>query len=107
MVDDSNCIVGGCTDSESPGYDPYATYDDGSCPLLFRGCTHSNAANYRPIANVDDGSCRHVGCLDSAARNFDPTSNAPGACVDAIFGCTDSRASNFYHWASSTLAIGR
>ena len=27
----NGCGVGGCTDPNNPGFDPFATFDDGSC----------------------------------------------------------------------------
>ena len=101
---------------DRPGYDPRATFDDGSCGVAIlgcldsraanyrsaategtsadcalRGCTHSRALNFDSRATVDDGGCAHPvrGCVDSDALNFDP-----GATVDAgscyILGCPDS-----------------
>ena len=58
-----------------------ATYDDGSCVIIYEGCTDPSSLNYRPIANLDDGSCVYVGCMDSRATNYDQTANFAGACM--------------------------
>ena len=66
----------GCTDTNSPDFNPFAGVDDGSCtdpmgevgpggpdgyidPIL--GCTDSNACNYNENANTNNGSCKYVG----------------------------------------------
>lgn len=100
MVEDESCIIGGCTDSTSAGYLPAATYDDGSCPVVYLGCTDSEAPNYRPLANTDDGSCEHAGCLESAMLNYDATATVSGKCVPYTDGCTAPDAENFASWAN-------
>ena len=45
-------------DSNYVEFDPFATFDDGSCfTLIIYGCTDSNAGNFNDLATVDDGSC--------------------------------------------------
>ena len=95
VIDSGGCIIGGCTRRESPGYEPWATYDDGSCPVSLPGCMDSTASNYRPAAN-EPGICLHVGCQDSSASNFAPAASLPGVCVESVRGCTDPTADNFY-----------
>ena len=95
VMDSGGCIIGGCARRESPGYEPWATYDDGSCPVSLPGCMDSTASNHRPAAN-EPGICLHVGCQDSSASNFAPAASLPGVCVEAVRGCTDPTADNFY-----------
>ncbi|MDA0946514.1 MAG: T9SS type A sorting domain-containing protein [Bacteroidetes bacterium] len=50
----------GCTDPGAINYNPFATYDDGSCVYVENpgfGCTDPAALNYDPNALEDDGSC--------------------------------------------------
>ena len=54
-------------DSRFGVYNPSATYDDGSCPLLYFGCTHSAANNYRAMATLDE-VCE---CLDALGVRAD------------------------------------
>ena len=76
--------IAGCTDPENPGYNPYATDDDGSC--LVGGCVFPTACNYDPDADYQiSGSCDFstcVGCTDENACNYDE-----GATLDdgAVF----------------------
>ena len=95
VMDSGGCIIGGCARRESPGYEPWATYDDGSCPVSLPGCMDSTASNHRPAAN-EPGICLHVGCQDSSAFNFALGASLPGVCVEAVRGCTDPTADNFY-----------
>ena len=46
VVDDGNCLQGGCMDSRFAQYNPSATYDDGSCPPVIY-------ANPNPTSNPD------------------------------------------------------
>ena len=61
-------------DNTNPGYNPDATYDDGSCWV--GGCMLPSACNYDPNADYllinmcDFSSC--VGCTDPAASNYNP-----------------------------------
>ncbi|MDA1242916.1 MAG: T9SS type A sorting domain-containing protein, partial [Bacteroidetes bacterium] len=78
--------VGGCIDNTNPGYDPGATFDDGSC--LAGGCTITTACNYDPDADYQlAGSCNFTtcaGCTNVLACNFDPEATLNnGSCVYA------------------------
>ena len=90
-------MIGGCTNSRVPEYDPEATYDDGTCSLIVEGCTDSTAdeLSYRELATHEDGSCKYTGCMDSIGFDYNPTATFPGACDMPIFGCKDSRANNY------------
>lgn len=96
VINDGNCILGGCIDNRNPHYNPFATFDDGSCKILFEGCTNSIAYNYRPISNQDDGSCLYRGCMDSKAMNYNTYANIPSLCTESVQGCTDPTADNYY-----------
>ena len=70
---DGNCL---------PGFDEN---NNGVCdPVDFGGCTNQNALNFNPFATFDDGSCvmQIVGCGNANACNFDPevTVSAFGLC---------------------------
>ena len=107
VVEDNSCIIGGCADSASSGYNPRATYDDGSCPVVFAGCTDSTADNYRSVAAENDGSCvySYVGCMDTVALDHDPTANTPGVCTYRVPGCMDTAANNYFPSANAMEAI--
>lgn len=116
--------VYGCTDPETPTYDPSATEDDGSC--LVGGCILPFACNYDPLADYYlPGSCDFttcVGCMDETACNFDPEAtlsssnlceypvydylDCDGNCINdtdgdgvcdelEVLGCTDPAAANY------------
>ena len=55
------------------------------CLPVVAGCTDVNACNYTEGSNFDDGTCDYscVGCMDTAAANFDPeaTQQGEGSCV--------------------------
>ncbi|MGB1636867.1 MAG: T9SS type A sorting domain-containing protein, partial [Flavobacteriales bacterium] len=76
--------VAGCTDNTNPGYDPGATYDDGSC--LVGGCTIATACNYDPEAEYQlAGSCEFTscaGCTDAIACNYDPEATLDNGSCD-------------------------
>ena len=65
--------IGGCTDPMNPGFDPNATFDDGSC--LIGGCLVAEACNYDPSADYQlPGACEFescAGCTDDMACNYD------------------------------------
>ena len=90
-----SCIIGGCMDSTSIGYDSSATFDTGDCPFIYLGCMHSAANNYWSAANEDDGSCTFKGCTDSAALNYDPSASLSGDCTYPIPGCMLTAADNY------------
>ena len=69
------------------GFNPLASYDDGSCPVVYSGCTDPASLNFRSIANQDDGSCRYAGCMHSAAINYDPLATLPAQCMLVRPGC--------------------
>ena len=116
--------IEGCTDISNPGFNPYATNDDGSC--LIGGCTlpfacnYDFAADYLEITLCDFSSCE--GCMNQNACNYDieatvsfpasctfppvPFRNCDGICNNdsdgdgicdeqEIGGCTDMQALNF------------
>jgi hypothetical protein len=84
--------LGGCTDITNPGYDPAATFDDGSC--LIGGCTIESACNYDPDADYQlAASCEFAsctGCTDVAACNYDSEASIDnGSCsyAEEFFDC--------------------
>ena len=104
--------VPGCTDINSPNYDPAATVDDGSCGETVLGCIDGLADNYggygnpnniSPPATVDDGSCVYTGCGDPLAINYNrncagvpiPYATYDGGCCIKRKGCTDPNACNY------------
>lgn len=84
--------VYGCTDVNADNYNPYATYDNGTC--IYIGCIDPSACNFDSTAIDDDGSCLFYGCTDISACNYDSSAGCnDGSCVWP--GCTDSAACNF------------
>jgi hypothetical protein len=106
----SNCSIGGCTVVGRPNYQPFATYNNGSClPLpctvtcaaaganassncvslctarngyAVVGCANPAADNYRNVAAINDGSCLVGGCTDSTVSSYNPSANFDdGSCV--------------------------
>ncbi|MDC0204773.1 hypothetical protein OAJ65_03150, partial [Flavobacteriales bacterium] len=83
----------------------YTVIDANGCGLTetiilttYLGCMDSTAMNYDPTSIVDDGSCIAFvyGCTDSTAMNYDPLANTDdGSCIPYIYGCTDSIATNY------------
>ena len=73
----------GCTDGNSPNFNPYATDDDGTC--LVGGCTVTAACNFDPEADyLLAGACEFsscVGCMDVNACNFDPEALVPNLAL--------------------------
>ncbi|KAL1500327.1 hypothetical protein AB1Y20_012991 [Prymnesium parvum] len=100
VVDGGNCILGGCTDSFSVGYNALATFDDGSCPVIVFGCTDSRSLLYVPSATNDDGSCTFLGCMSSNAFNFNPTATVSSVCSPRVVGCQDPTADNYFSSAN-------
>ena len=108
--------IAGCT-VPGPGYSPWATDDDGSCPV--GGCTIPSpvfACNYDPDAdfliitdcttppctgNIEGSPTPEgmlsPGCTDSFACNFDPlaTEDDNSCEYTTCLGCTDAEACNY------------
>jgi hypothetical protein len=113
---DGSCIYTGCLDELAANYDPNANTACSSCcyPVIY-GCTHPLASNYiTPIGdvfvdvntpcctlcdNTDNNDCcifPNLGCIDTAACNFDATANTDdGSCDYSCYGCTDPVACNY------------
>ncbi|MDA0940674.1 MAG: FISUMP domain-containing protein [Bacteroidetes bacterium] len=87
-----SCVVPGCTDPASCDYDPEATNEDGSCS--YPGCIDPLACNFDGDAGCDDGSCTYPGCTDASACNYDELAGCDdGSC--GLPGCTDETACNY------------
>ena len=105
--------IQGCT-VPGPGYNPFATEDDGSC--LEGGCIIPSACNYDPDADYlifsecitppcsgdfsgapIPGESIVPGCMDVFACNFDTnaTSDDESCEYSSCLGCTDSEACNY------------
>ena len=93
--------VGGCLDSLACNYNPFATFDDGSCDYsLCAGCGLLTACNFDSTAFINDltlcdFSC--YGCTDFGACNFSPNATIEsGLCeYSSCAGCLDTTACNF------------
>ena len=86
------CVVPGCTDPSACDYDPEATNEDGSCS--YPGCIDPLACNFDGDAGCDDGSCTFPGCTDPSACNYDELAGCDdGSC--GLPGCTDEAACNY------------
>ncbi len=90
---DGSCeSISGCTNVESPNFNPEATYDDGSC---LPSCNCDDAA-YEPVCVWDwngtyitlNNACE-AACLGYSISYFDDCVNAP------VYGCTDETALNY------------
>jgi hypothetical protein len=96
-------------------YNTNANRDDGTCIPIILGCTDFMATNFNPQATVEDGTC-DINFCRSDDHNCRTDANeicmylgpgmhectcAPGfilssqICEVAIYGCTDSTASNY------------
>ena len=81
-------------------FNPRATYDDGSCPPVIHGCNDPASITYRDDSVVTHSMAslceyEYKGCMDSIARNFDPSANVGGRCEYHKYGCTDEFAANY------------
>ena len=107
--------IEGCT-TPGPGYNPFATEDDGSCPVggciipspVF-ACNYDPDADYLifsmcvnpPCGNMSEtpipGSLIVPGCMDVWACNYDPAATEDdGSCEYlSCSGCNDPSACNF------------
>ena len=77
-------------------YDPLATIQDSSC--IISGCSEDWADNYSPHVNTDDGSCFKLGCMNNAFLEFDEnaTISDESMCMTPIIlGCNDTQALNY------------
>jgi len=108
-VDDGNCFILGCTDSNADsGYDSNnqnITVDTNPTSCGYEGCTDPNQLGYDPNANTDDGTCVAVvnGCMDELFNaaglpvyNYNDAANVQlvDSCVAWVYGCTQSNAIN-------------
>ena len=99
-----NCIYAGCTDSQSPSFDPTANEDDGTCAPRVPGCTDPRFVNYEPAYNVfQEGACSLGGCKDSTDSLYNALATfSDGSCANdrrrhlslQTVGCVDPMASN-------------
>ena len=119
VVDDGSCLIGGCTDSRFPQYNPAASYDNGyangGCAPPVPGCTNSAAVNYQasttycPTGNCCVMATRVYGCMNSDALNYNPSATYSNAtahpCIPRVRGCTNSAAAN-YNALYNTLLPG-
>lgn len=82
----------------------YCGFTTDACIFPYEGCQDSNSLNFNPSANVPaDCVPIHVGCMNPVATTYDSlaTVNDVDACVYAIQGCLDSRASNYNELANT------
>ena len=94
-------IVYGCLDLMAVNYDSLANTTDGSCYYV-PGCTNSSFLEYYTqgfIADFNDGSCQTEaiwGCTDSLAFNYYSLANIDnGGCIGVIYGCMQPLAFNY------------
>ena len=93
--------VGTCLDSLACNFNPFGTFDDGSCDYVTcAGCGLFSACNYDSTAFINDFtlcdfSC--YGCTDSGACNFSPDATIEsGLCeYSSCAGCLDETACNY------------
>jgi len=111
----TGCIYGGCMDSQMLGFNPSASFDDGSCIAVRHGCMDSRASNYDQVANqpcerASSGigaqcPCYVGGCTRHESPNFAPWAHFDdGSCLERVVACTDSRAANYV--ARATMDSG-
>ena len=93
--------VGACLDSLACNYNPFGTFDDGTCDYTTcAGCGLASSCNFDSTAFINDltlcdFSC--YGCTDEGACNFNPDATVEsGLCeYSSCAGCLDSTACNF------------
>lgn len=93
--------VGDCLDPMACNYNPFGTFDDGSCDYIScAGCGLFSACNYDSTAVINDlGMCDFgcYGCTDEGACNFNAGATIEsGLCeYSSCAGCLDALACNF------------
>ncbi len=93
--------VGACLDSLACNYNPFATFDDGSCDYVTcAGCGLFSACNYDSTAVINDFSLCDFGCYgctDEGACNFNVDATIEsGLCeYSSCAGCLDPEACNY------------
>ncbi len=93
--------VGACLDSLACNFNPFGTFEDGSCDYTTcAGCGLFAACNFDSTAVINDlelcdFSC--YGCTDISACNFNPDATIEsGLCeYSSCAGCLDPEACNF------------
>lgn len=99
-------FIRGCTNPQSPNYNPNATIDDGNCTNVILGCMNPLAVNYNPNATTDDGSCFFAGgggsssiisgCTDNRYIEYNPNATVDdGSCLNLKYGCNNPLAANY------------
>lgn len=93
--------VGACLDEGACNYNPFGTFDDGSCDYLScAGCGLLSACNYDSTAFINDLTfCDFTcyGCTDPSACNFSPDATIEsGLCeYTSCAGCLEPEACNY------------
>ena len=93
--------VGACLDSLACNFNPFGTFDDGSCDFeTCAGCGLAAACNFDSTAVINDFTlCDFTcyGCTDEGACNFSPEATIEsGLCeYSSCAGCLDESACNF------------
>ena len=93
--------VGGCLDSLACNYNPFVTFEDGSCDFLTcAGCGLASACNFDSTAFINDLTlCDFTcyGCTDASACNFSPDATIEsGLCeYSSCAGCLEPEACNY------------
>ncbi len=93
--------VGACLDVGACNYNPFGTFDDGSCEYLTcAGCGLASACNYDSTAVINDLTfCDFTcyGCTEAGACNFSPDATIEsGLCeYTSCAGCLEPEACNY------------
>ena len=93
--------VGACLDSLACNYNPFATFDDGTCDYATcAGCGLASACNFDSTAFINDLTlCDFTcyGCTDPGACNFSPDATIEsGLCeYSSCAGCLEPEACNY------------